>query len=85
MPTIEQQQIAELKAQVAKQKAQIDFILQHLGITYVYDPSVNDDPRVIEALRKGGMIEAIKIYREIHNAGLAEAKTAVEELQGRLG
>jgi len=85
MSTAEQLQIGELKAMIAKQAAQIDFIMKHLGITYTYDPSINDDPRVVAALRTGGLMEAIKVYREINNAGLAEAKAAVEELQGRLG
>ncbi len=49
MFTAEQQQIGELKAMIAKQAAQINFIMQHLGITYTYDPAINDDPRVVAA------------------------------------
>ena len=35
---------------------------------------------VVEWLRKGNQIEAIKAYRQITNAGLAEAKDAVEKI-----
>ena len=31
-------------------------------------------------VREGQRIAAIKVYREIHNVGLAEAKKAVDEL-----
>jgi ribosomal protein L7/L12 len=30
-------------------------------------------------------IEAIKIYRELYNTGLAEAKNAIDDLEARLG
>jgi ribosomal L7/L12-like protein len=38
-------------------------------------------PEVVEALRKGNKIEAIKRLREATGVGLAEAKGAVEHLQ----
>ena len=43
------------------------------------------DAQVIEMLKKGNKIEAVKIYREIYNCGLAEAKHAVEGIEVRLG
>jgi ribosomal protein L7/L12 len=36
------------------------------------------DPRVIEAIRSGNEIEAIKLYSELTGVGLAEAKEAVD-------
>ncbi len=39
---------------------------------------------IIEALRAGHKIGAIKLYREASGAGLAEAKRFVEQLQSRL-
>ena len=41
--------------------------------------------RVVDILKKGTKIEAIKIYREIYNCGLAEAKQAVDAIEARLG
>jgi ribosomal protein L7/L12 len=38
----------------------------------------------VAAIRQGNLIEAIKIYREIYDVGLAEAKAAVEQMRGRL-
>ena len=40
--------------------------------------------RIEEALYRGSKIEAIKIYREVTNAGLAEAKHAVEQIEAEL-
>ena len=39
-------------------------------------------PAVLEALRKGNKLEAIKLLREASKAGLAEAKSMVEAAQG---
>jgi ribosomal protein L7/L12 len=39
-----------------------------------------DHPRVIELIQAGNELGAIKLYRELTGAGLAESKDAVEEL-----
>lgn len=36
------------------------------------------DPRLQESIQKGNKIEAIKVYRELTNCDLREAKDAVE-------
>ena len=46
--------------------------------------SENWREHVADLLRHGHKIEAIKVYREATGAGLAEAKTFVEELQRTL-
>ena len=40
----------------------------------------SEDPRVIELLQAGQLIQAIKLYRELTGVGLKEAKDAVEKL-----
>ena len=45
--------------------------------------SFNSD-EIVNLLRQGRKIEAIKIYRERTNLGLKEAKDAVEEIERRL-
>ena len=82
---VSEQDLARLRARVIHLEGQVEFLYKHLGLTFVPEPNPGDDPRVIEQIKKGNMIEAIKIYRELTNAGLAEAKDAVEKLQGRLG
>jgi ribosomal protein L7/L12 len=85
MSTIEQQQIEILRSRVSRLEAEVEFLYKHMRITFSENSSPDDDPQVIEALRKQNVIEAIKRYRELTNVGLAEAKDAVEELRRRRG
>lgn len=85
MSTVEQQEINLLRSRINHLEAQVDFLYRHLGVTYVENNSPDDDPRIIDALRKNNVIEAIKYYREINDIGLAEAKAAVEAIRVRRG
>lgn len=77
-------EILVLRARIAELESRVEFLYRHLGITYVENTSIGDT-KVIDMLKKGNKIEAIKIYREIYNCGLAEAKKAVDEIESRLG
>ena len=54
----------------------VDLILKHLGI----DPYQGVDEKIVELMRAGQKIEAIKLYREQTGVGLKEAKDYVESL-----
>lgn len=77
-------EILALRARVAELESRVDFLYNHFGLTQVKDQGMAD-ARVVEMLRKGNKIEAIKIYRELYNCGLAEAKQAVDGMETRLG
>ena len=85
MSSIEQQEIQILRSRVSRLEAEMEYLFKHFGLTFSENANPGDDPRVIEALKKNNLIEAIKIYRELTNSGLAEAKTAVEEIRRRRG
>ena len=86
MSTAEQQEINLLRSRIVYLEAQVDFLYRHLGVRFkVEQNSPDDDPRILEALRKNNVIEAIKYYREINDIGLAEAKAAVEAIRARHG
>lgn len=85
MPTVEQEQIYNLRSQINKLQAQINFLYKHLNVEYIEEVNPSDDPEVIKVLRTGNAMEAIKLYRGRNNAGLAEAQIAVEEIRARLG
>lgn len=78
------QDIMTLRRRVADLENRIEFLYRKLNMEYVEEPSLID-PKIVELLRKGNKIEAIKVYREVNDVGLAEAKQAVEEYQARLG
>ena len=77
-------EILALRARIAELESRVDFLYNHLGIAHVLDTGMAN-PRVVEMLKKGNKIEAIKIYREIYNCGLAEAKQAVDGIEAKLG
>lgn len=76
--------ILGLKLRVRELEDRLKFLYSHLNITYVENTEAGD-AKIIEMLKKGNKIEAIKIYREMFNVGLAEAKQAVEGMESRLG
>jgi ribosomal protein L7/L12 len=64
-------------------EARLEYLYKHLGIEYPDNPDAADN-KVVEMLAHGNKIEAIKLHREIHNVGLAEARQAVDGMEGRL-
>ena len=85
MSTVEQHENELLRSRISRLEAEVEFLYKHFGLTFSESASPGDDPRVLEALKKNNLIEAIKVYRELTNSGLAEAKTAVEEIRRRRG
>jgi len=85
MPSQEQEEIGLLRGRISRLEARLDYLYKHLGVTFVEDTRLTDDPQVIAALKANSLIDAIKYYREKQNVGLAEAKAAVEEMRTRLG
>lgn len=85
MPSLEQQEIAYLKGRISKLEEQVALLYRHLNLSMVDNPYQTDHPDVVAAIRSKNMLGAIKIYRELTNTSLAEAKAAVEEIKARLG
>lgn len=73
-----------LRARVAKLEDRLQYLYKKLNIEYIAEPSLVN-PKIIEMLKMGNKVEAIKIYTEIHNVGLAEPKQAVEGIEASLG
>lgn len=83
-------EITQLRDRITHLEGQVAFLYRHLGIAFSPESAPGDDPRLIEAIKRGNMLEAIKVYRELHSnstitIGMNEAKAAVEEIKGRLG
>ena len=84
------QDIAALRDRIVHLEGQVAFLYRHLGVTFVPEAATGDHPQVIEAIQRGNLLEAIKVYRTDYSTstvtvGLDEAKRAVEEMKGRLG
>jgi ribosomal protein L7/L12 len=63
--------------------AKLDLLLKQANIKYA--PYQNVAPDIVEAVRTGQKIMAIKLYRQSTGAGLKESKDFVEELQRQTG
>jgi ribosomal protein L7/L12 len=66
---------------LSRLEGKVDALLKHQGIRY--DPYGEVPQPVLDALRSGRKIEAIKAYRAATGADLAQAKEYVEEVQRR--
>jgi hypothetical protein len=66
---------------LSRLEGKLDALLKHQGIDF--DPYSDLPASVLDALRRGKKIEAIKEYRLATGAGLREAKDFIEELQRR--
>jgi ribosomal protein L7/L12 len=84
----DQEDIAELKAQVAHLTQLVEQLYYRAGSPMGSSafPSLDPPPAdILDALRAGQKITAIKLWRERTNLGLGEAKDQVDELERRLG
>ena len=78
-------ELIDLRTRVSRLEGQIEALYQHLGLSFEDSQSLAfEDGPVMDVLRTGNLLEAIKAYRQIHNVGLTEAKTAVENLKARM-
>jgi ribosomal protein L7/L12 len=83
----EQEDIAELKTQVAHLTRLVEELYYRSG-TAVPSATVSLDAPptdIVDALRAGQKISAIKLWRERTGLGLAEAKNEIDDLERRLG
>jgi hypothetical protein len=74
--------VVVLRGRVAALEAKLDFLYKQLNVTYVPDEDVLNAP-VIELLRAGKLMDAIKRYRDIHQTSLSETNVAVDALRAK--
>lgn len=85
--TSEAADIDELKREVARLTELVNGLYRHLGIGQLDAAAAGSEPseEILDALRGGQLIVAIKLYREQTGMGLAEAKRAVEDIARERG
>lgn len=82
------QEIADLQRQVQRHEELIAALYRKLGIGQLEASALGSDgppADLVEAIRAGSMIEAIKRWRAHTGSGLKEAKDAVEALASSIG
>jgi len=83
--SVDEADLATLRARISKLEGQLKYLYEKLNIEFGPEILPPDDPKIVELLKKGKVMDAIIAYRQTTSAGLAEAKEAVEEIQKRLG
>jgi hypothetical protein len=82
--TMSNDDISTIARRVRLLEKKIDMIMEHLGLEFDDDEVGGSiDPNILEAIRHGNKIEAIRIYREQTGFGLKEAKDVIDELETR--
>jgi ribosomal protein L7/L12 len=77
-------EVSTLARRVRLLEKRVEMLMAHLGLEFDDDEvGENIDPNVIDAIRRGNKIEAIRIYREQSGLGLKEAKDVIDELESR--
>lgn len=82
--------IAQLKTEVARLTGLVNGLYRHLGIGQaqaqaIAEGDLDNDAEILDEIRSGNLIMAIKLYRERTGMGLAEAKLAVEDIARQHG
>lgn len=80
--------IERSEAQVINQQSIIDALCRQIGLDQqmvIANVERTRQQEIIDVLRRGTYIEAIKLYRELYHVGLREAHAQVNRLRGRLG
>ena len=71
--------VSKLAKRQSRIEGKIDLLTEKLGVEY--DPYGNVDPAVMELVRAGQKIQAIRLYREISGCDLEDAKEYVDEVE----
>ena len=74
-------EVLELRQRVGKLERQIAFLLEHLRLEYREEPNAGVSPEILELVRGGDKLRAIKLFREETGLGLKEAKEFIESLE----
>ena len=75
-------QLLEIKQRLALVENRLEQLFEHLDIAPrepISDPS--QDPEIQDLLAKGNIAQAVKRYRELTGAGIADAQKAIEAAQ----
>ncbi len=73
-------ELFQLRQRVTKLERQIAFLMENLGVEYEDEPD-QVSPEIIELVRRGKKLEAIKLYREETGVGLKAAKEFIDSLE----
>lgn len=81
------QHLLEIEQRLALIESRLDQLFEHLDIAPRQAPEAGDagtainDPEIQDLLAKGNEVQAVKRYRELTGAGIADAQKAIRQAQ----
>jgi ribosomal protein L7/L12 len=80
-------ELLEIKQRIAAIENRLQQLFEHLDVAPRAAPEGGDldpntDPEIQDLLAKGNQAQAVKRYRELTGAGIAEAQRAIEQAKG---
>ena len=75
------QEIENIKMRLEKLESQMTFLQRSLGITSNDAPAWKASPEIIDLIKRGEKIAAIKTFREQTGASLKDAKNFIESIK----
>jgi ribosomal protein L7/L12 len=76
---VHENDLKALRERIQELEENLKLVYRKLDMPYPESADPLHSPQVQEALRRGDKVEAIKAYRELTGAGLAEAKEAIDK------
>ena len=74
-------EIFQLRQRITKLENQIAFILHLKGLIYPEEQNMGVSSEIMNLMRQGKKIQAIKLYRQETGVGLKQAKDFVDALE----
>jgi len=77
-------QLLEIQQRLAMVESRLEQLFEHLDLKPRGgdEPDAAQDPEIQDLLAKGNEAQAVKRYRELTGAGIAEAQSAIRDAQG---
>jgi hypothetical protein len=77
-------QLLELQQRLALVESRLEQLFEHLDLKPRGgdEADASQDPEIQDLLAKGNEAQAVKRYRELTGAGIAEAQSAIRDAQG---
>jgi ribosomal protein L7/L12 len=78
------QHLLEIQQRLALVESRLEQLFEHLDLKPRGDGETDptQDPEIQDLLAKGNEAQAVKRYRELTGAGIAEAQSAIRDAQG---
>ena len=76
-----EREIFELRQRVDKLEHQVAFLMANLGVEYQDEPNQGVSPEIMDLVRRGKKMQALKLFRQETGADLKTAKEFIDSLE----